>query len=362
MGKISGKSLAEKYLDFQEPCVTVLAGGREIPAGKGIYLDYTEVISSVGPQPDMAVLCYRAGRYTEQDFTLLEGCLAVGQRMEVLTGYAGQESRIFLGYLHQVEAADGMRDYVEYILTCLDVKGLMKKNNALRISGAQKAQQQLEDILGQSCYRSLVEKKKIETLPKELNQDCVINGETHYDWLCGLAARADYEFFCGRGEMVFRKARRQGPDCLELAVEYGLLEVRGTVTMAEQTGYVQVCGHNRMDEKAVGRAEWPGAPGPFAGGIRQALRGIGLCLRDPEAETGEQAKQRAKTMMERRSGRCSRVRAVNLGIPELRPGILADITSGNAESLSGRIYVEEVRHLLDETGYRSIAEGVRLKA
>lgn len=360
MGKISGKSLAEKYLDFQEPCVTVLAAGREIPAGEGIYLESTEVISTVGPQPDMAVLLYRAGRFSEQDFTMLEGYLAVGQRMEILTGYAGRESRIFLGYLHQVEAADSMQDYLEYTLICLDVKGLMKKNSVLRISGARKAQQMLSGILSLECYGAYVEKRKIETLPGELNQDCVINGETHYDWLCNLAARADYDFFCGRGELVFRKARKPGSDCLELTMEYGLLEVRGTVTMAEQTGFIQICGHNRMDEKVAGRAEWPGTPGPFADRIKQSLGGIGLCLRDPEAETGEQAAQRAKTRMDRAAGRCSRIRAVTAGIPELRPGILAEITSGDADSLSGRIYVEEVRHLLDEEGYRTVAEGVRI--
>lgn len=360
MGKISGKSLAEKYLDFQEPCVTVLADGRKLPAGEGIYLESTEVISSVGAQPDMAVLLYRAGRFSEQDFTMLEGYLAVGQRMEILAGYADQESRIFLGYLHQVEAADRMQDYVEYTLTCLDVKGLMKKNGTLRISGMKKTQQILSDILSQDCYKAYVEKRRLEALPEDLNRDCVINGETHYDWLCGLAARADYEFFCGRGELVFRKAREPGTNCLELAVEYGLMEVRATVTMADQTGSVQVCGHNRMDEKVVGRAEWPGVPGPFAGRIKRSLGGIGLCLLDPGAETGEQAAKRAGRRMERAAGGCSRIRAVTAGIPELQPGILAEIICGNAESLSGRIYVEEVRHLLDEDGYRTVAEGARI--
>lgn len=362
MGKISGKSLAEKYNDFLSPCVEVIAAGKEIPAGEGVYLERVEVISSVGMEPDMAVLVYQADKFSEQDFEQLEKYLEVGQKMEIKTGYDDKASRIFLGYLHEVEAVDSMQDYVEYTLICLDVKGLMKKNSVFQISGAKKAQQILNDILKESCYADFLEKKKVSALPKELNRDCVISGETHYDWMCSLAAYLDYEFFCGRGELIFRKARNAGADFLELTVEYGLQEVRGTVTMTEQTGSIQVCGYNRKDEKLLGRADWPGIPGPFGKKIKDTLGGCVLTLPDMELETGEEATQRAEAVMSRRLGSCTRMRAAAIGIPELVPGICAEINAGVVSSLSGRMYVEEVRHLLDEDGYRTTAEGARIKA
>ncbi len=360
MGKVSGKSLAEKYDYFLEPCVKVMAGGREIPTGNGIYLERMEVVSSVGMEPDMAVLHYRADKFSEQDVRQMEAYLYVGQKMEVKAGYRDRLARIFLGYLHEAEAVDAMQDFVDYTLICLDVKGLMKKNSVFLASGSKNAEDILRDILNTACYQGFMEEKKVDSLPKEWNQDCVIKGETHYDWICRLSACADYEFFCGRGLAVFRPARRTGGDTLELRAEYGLQEVRGTVTMAEQTGKVQVWGYNRKDEKVAGTAEWPGMSGPFGSKMKQALQGCGLTFLDMGLETGEQAGQQARVRMNRRAGKCSRMRAVLLGIPELAPGVCAELVNDSTESLSGTIYVEEVCHLTDGEGYRTIVRGTRV--
>lgn len=360
MGKISGKSLADNYQNFQNPCVKVMASGKEIPAGDGVYLERTEVISSTGMEPDMAVLIYRADKFSGQNLMQMEKYLDVGQKMEVQAGYGDNTSRIFLGYLHEVEAADFMQDYVEYTLVCLDVKGLMKKNSVYQVSGSKKVQQILNEILSSECYRDFIEEKKVDPLPEALNQDCMIKGETHYDWLCSLAARMDYEFICGRGQVLFQNSRRKGAQTLELRVEYGLQEVRGIVTMTEQTGKIQVCGYNRKDEKVMGTAEWPGISGPFGKKMKQALQGCELIFWDMELENGEQAKQRAKARMNQRAGNCASMRAVTIGIPELLPGICVELVNGTAESLSGEIYAQEVRHVLDENGYRTIVKGVRL--
>lgn len=360
MGKISGKSLADKYEDFQDPWVTVLADGEEVTSGDGIWLERTEVLSSVGEEPDMAVLVYRAGKNTERDFTELEKYLEVGQRMEIRTGYCGKVTRIFLGYLHEVEVADIQQEDVEYTLVCLDMKGLMKKNSMYLISGPKKARQVLEDILGESCYGRFVEKKKLDALPKEADWDCVMEGETHYDWLRALARSLDFEFFCGRGEFVFRRARSGAEDTLELTPRYGLKETRGIVSLTGQTGGIQICGYNRSDEKLLSRAARPSVKVPFGKKVQGALQGCELTLADMELETGAQALWRAKLEAERMAGGCARMRTVSLGLPELAAGICVQVDAGEVGSLSGTMYVEEARHLLDENGYRTVAEGVRI--
>ncbi|MCM1539759.1 MAG: hypothetical protein NC121_00680 [Blautia sp.] len=360
MGKISGKSLAEKYNDFLEPCVQVITPSGEIPSGDGIYLEKVEVVASTGLEPDMAIVAYQADKSAEQDFTRIEKYLDAGQKIEIKAGYGDKLSRIFQGYLHQTEAEDAMGQYVEYTLVCLDVKGLMKKNSVFQISGKKKAGQILNDILNTGCYGSFLEKKEIDPLPGELNQDCTIRGETHYDWLCSLAAGLDYEFFCGTGKAVFRKARKEGGDVLELAVDYGLQKVRRIVTMGEQTGCIQVCGYNRKDEKISGLADWPGASGAFTKKMRQALAGCALTFLDMELETGEEAEKRAEALMNRMAGKCVRMEAITTGLPELLPGICAEIAGDQTPSLTGRIYVQEVCHLLDENGYTTTAAGVEI--
>lgn len=359
MGKISGKSLAGKYDNFQAPCVRVFADGKEIETGDGVFLERTEVISSVGMEPDMAVLLFRAGKRSKRDFTEAEKYWKAGQKMEVQAGYGDSVSRIFLGYLHEVEAADLLQDFVEYTLVCLDVKGMMKKNSVFRTSGNGNTQQIVNDILGSGCYGDFIEEKEVDSLPKEPAPEHMIRGETHYEWLCNLAARLNYEFFCGRGTVVFRRAQKSGGQTVELTEEYGLLEVRGSMTMAGQTGSIQVCGYNRKDERVLGTAKWSGVPGPFGGKMKQALSGCTLTLLETELETEEQAGQLAEAQMKRLAAGGSCMRAVTTGIPELQPGICAEITDGRVASLSGTVYIEEVRHLLDENGYRSDIRGAR---
>ena len=360
MGKTSGKNLADKYDDFLEPCVRIITPAGEIPSGDGIYMGKTEVLSTVGMEPDMAVVVYQADKYSEQDHTRIEKYLDVGQKMEIKAGYGDNVSRIFQGYLHQVEAEDSMQEYVEYTLICLDVKGLMKKNSVFQISGAKKTQQILNDILNTSCYSGFVEKKEIDPLPKELNSDCVIKGETHYDWLCSLASGLDYEFFCGTGKIVFRKARKAGNDVLELSEEYGLQRVKRIVTMTEQTGSVQIYGYNRKDERIAGSADRPGVSGPYTKKLNQALKGCTLTFLDMGLETGEEAQKRAGALMNRLAGKCVRMEAVTIGLPELLPGICAEIVNEEVPELSDRIYVEEVSHLVDEEGYTTIVSGVKI--
>lgn len=361
MGKTGGKTLANKYDDFLYPSVAVVAAGREIPGNDFWYLESAEVNSSVGKEPDMAVLVYRVDKLPAEKQAALEGYLEVGQKMEVKAGYGENVSRIFLGYLHEVEVCDPMQGYVEYTLICLDMKGLMKKNSVFQISGAKKVQQVLDDILSDASYGFLVEKKSISALPDNLNRDCVVRGNTHYDWLCNLAEYLDFEFFCGMGELVFRKAGEGNGELVELNAEYGLQAVQAVASMAGQTGTVSVYGYNRKDEKIVGTAQWKKSQGVFTRKLGQTLQDFSLRIWNMELETGEQATALAQAAMSRAKARCSRMEALTIGVPELLPGISVDITDENVASLSGTIYVEEVCHRLDLNGYRTVVRGRREK-
>lgn len=357
MGKLTGKALAKKYGDFLYPAVKVLAGGREVPAGGACFPESVEVNASVGREPDMAVLTYRVDKLPAGNITGLEGYLDVGQKMEIRAGYGNKTERIFLGYLHEVEVLDLMRDYVEYTLVCLDAKGLMKKNSVFQVSGEKKAQQILDEITGDGGYGFLVEKRSVSPLPGSVNRDCVVRGNTHYDWLCSLAEYADYEFYCGLGELVFRKAGEGGSDTVELTEEYGLQAVRAVATAAGQTGSVSVYGYNRKDEKIVGSAEWGSSGKPFTGRLSDTLGSLAMKRWDMELETGEQAQALARAAMARAKAGCFRREAVTIGIPELVPGVHVRITDESADSLSGAMYAEEVCHYLDGQGYRSVVRG-----
>lgn len=360
MQKIEGKALADNYEDFHKPVARVFLDKAELSVGEGISLESADVAESSGTEPDMAVLTYRVRRLPEGKLEGFERKLSVGQKIEVKAGYGSKTERIFLGYLHELEVCDFMQDYVEYTLLCLDVRGLMKKNSVFQASGAQNVQQAMDEILGTGQYQPFIDKKTVEALPKCMNQNCVIRGETHYEWLCRLAEYLDYDFFCGRGSLVFRKAGK-GDKLLVLSEGCGLGTVRARVSMAGQTGTVNVCGYNRKDAKFAASAGWEGVTEPFGQKMGQALKGLTRALWDMELETGEQASFRAQAAMERAARQCSRMEAVNIGIPEIAPGICVKFDGEGSASLKGTIYVDEVRHLLDGKGYRTAFKGVRTK-
>ncbi len=355
---MSGKELAEKYNDFIYPAVSVWADHQEITAD-GFFLESVEVVATVGEESDMAVLLYRVERFPKENLSALERYIHLGQKMEVMAGYEDKTVMIFLGYLHEVNVVDSMQEYVEYSLICLDVKGWMKKNSVFLASGTKKAQEVLKDIVNSTAYRTLIKEKKISGLPEDFNQDCVIRGATHYEWICNLARYLDYEFFCDRGVFTFRKAGDEDTEFTELTTEYGLLGIRTLVTLSGQTGSVSVYGYDRKDEKIVGTAKWQSIQGPFADKIQKTIKDFSLSFWEMGLETKKQADLRAQAVIRREAAKASRMEAVTVGVPEFRPGICVKIAHEDIDSLSGTIYVEEVSHLLDGQGYITVLRGRR---
>jgi len=355
VSEISGQSLAGKYEDFHDPVVKIYAAGKEITLSEGMYLESVRVDSSMGKNPDMAVLVYHVWKQPEDNISAMEGYLDVGQKMEVKAGYGNEVTRIFLGYLHEADVCDSVPEYVEYTLICLDVKGLMKKNSVFLVSGKKKLQEILNDILNTGAYGKLIEKKSVASLPSDLNQDCVIKGETHYDWLCRLAEELNYVFYCGRGELVFGSAPEG--DTLELTEEYGLKSVTSMVSMTGLTGNIQVNGYNRSDEEITASVSWKGTNADFGKNLKKLLQEYTLSYWNMELETVEQAKLTAQSLLDRATGQCRRMEAVSIGIPELVPGVRVKLTHDKVTSLSGEMSAEEVEHILDGKGYRTTVKG-----
>lgn len=360
--KTEGKNLAEKYKDFANPCIQVSMKGRQIPMETGCSLERAEILSTLEREPDMAVLVYLvrpAENAGSNQSGNIEDLFDLGEKVEIKIGYGETLSRVFLGYLHEIQVYDCGQGLWEYTLFCLDVKGLMKKNSSFQVSGSQKVQQILTEILNTSCYQSLMEKRDVGTLPKFLNQDCVIKGETHYDWLCGLADYLGYAFFCDRGKLIFKELEKDTADTYILTKEYGLQAVRMVTTLTGQTGNIQINGYNRKDEKITGSEKWPGVSGPFCGSMKKLLKDCRYVRWNMELETGEQAVHQAKDFMDRAVRKCARLEALHIGLPELRPGVYVSVNEEKQSSLSGTLYVDQTMHLIDEGGYRTVVRGAR---
>lgn len=356
-GKMNGEAFANQYDKFTSPCIQISLGGKEIRSDEGSYLESAEVLSTVRSEPDMAVLIYRVSRFFPESIKKLEGMLQIGDKLEVKTGYADCVRLIFLGYIHEVEACDCGEEFLEYTIVGLDARGLMKKSNSFASSGAKKTNQILKEILENGSFGGLVQKKKISGLPECMNRDLWIKGETDYEWVSSLAAYLDYEFFGSRGELVFRKAREGAGEIGELTEEYGLKAVRTSMSLEACSGNLQICSYNRKDEKINGAFAFPGTGGPFGKNMKQLLQKYKMAQWDMELETGEQAACRAKAVMMKTARSCYKMSAVHIGLPELQPGIYISLKTSSAAGLSGTMYIEEAKHIMDSTGYRTVVRG-----
>lgn len=356
-GTTEAKTLAEKYKDFTNPCLQVTVKGQQICTDTECVLEQAEVLSTLDREPDMAVAVYsvRAGRASDT----IEKLLGLGEKIEFQAGYGDRLTCVFLGYLHEIQVYDCGQGLWEYTLLCLDVRGLMKKNSSFQVSGARKVQQVLTDILNTSCYKGFMQKQDVGTLPKFWNLDCVIKGETHYDWLCALADYLGYAFYCDRGELVFKELEKDKADTYALTREYGLQAVRMLATLTGQTGSIQINSYNRKDEQIAGSAKWPGVTGPFGQSAKGLLKDCGYVYWNMRLETGEQANHQARALMDRAVKGCARLEALHIGIPELRPGVYVSVNQEEKSSLSGTFYVDQTTHLWDGSGYRTVVRGAR---
>lgn len=359
MQTLSARSLAEKYNDFHNPTLKLLMDGRELALGEEACFESARIISSVKREPDMAVLTYLVNRAFPESIKKFEDALALGEKIEIQAGYGSEAGRIFFGYLHEVGASDDGMGYIIYTLLGLDAKGLMKKNSAFLASGTKKAQQILDEMLKNSGYSNFLEKKTVTPIPAEFNQSSIVGGETDYDWICNLADRLGYEFYCGRGELIFRAAGQEKSEKLELSGKYGLLQVKTIVSMEGQTGGIVVGAYNRADEKLSARAQWQGVSGPFTQKLKQKLSAFSRSVWDMGLETGRQAELAAGNRMKQVTMQCSRMEALHMGLPELAPGICIRIVDDAAQSLCGRIYVEEAEHRISAEGYQTYVRGSR---
>ncbi len=352
------EALAKKYGDFTSPTVQVLIADTELKTEEGLWLEQAEVMASVFYEPDMAVLYYGV-RSAVSKVQKLEKRLALGRKIEIRAGYGKEVLRIFYGYIHEISVRREEKDFMEYELICLDVKGLMRLNSTYGISGTRKTEQVLSAVLGDAMYAPFIEGKTVEKLPASMNEPCMLGGETHYEWLCRLADYLQYSFFINRGRLYFGPDRKDTGIMTKLSENCVIHRICTTATLSDQAGVIEVNGFNREDERLFARAYFKAPGGPFEQELKRVLSGSRRVCSAGFLSANEQASVRAKALMHKAVKACSGMEIVAEGVPEMQPGAYIKVADNISESFSGRIYVEEVSHKLGADGYRMVIKGHR---
>lgn len=353
------ESLARKYEDFVRPQMQVLLDGREMKSGNGISLNKAEITVSCHMEPNMAVLSYFVERAGGGAVSTMEKRLQAGGKVEIKTGYHNQLTLIFVGYLHEIVVTASDEGMVGYELTCLDVRGLMMNSYYYETSGIKKADQLLKEIVGRSAYSSFLSAKKLSAIDGSMNQICVLNGESDFDWIRGLVQLLHYEFFICGDTLYFRKSREDGSVLTTLSHRFGMSLVQTIVSLTGQTLGCEVTGFDRNGQKLSGKAATAASGKIFGSRLSNVLSGSRKVYVDNSLQTQTQAVYRARALMSSCEDRYCRMQILQIGLPELVPGRFLQVKEEEVPSLSGKLYVEEVVHMFGDDGYLVRLTGAR---
>lgn len=357
MNRFEMRQLAEEYDGFVDPSAEILVDGSILKGEDGLWLEQIKITSSVFHEPDSAMLHYLVR--TPECVKKMENLLCAGSRIEIKTGYGKSVMRVFYGYIHEISVRAGTGDIIGYTILCMDVKGLMRLNSVYGISGVKRTDRILSEILNDGMYAPFIESRKVEKLPGCMNGGCFIRGDTHYDWLCGLADFLHFSFSANNGRLYFGPAGKDGDIVTELAAGCGVGRIETCVTLSGQTGSVEVSGFNGKDEKLSALERWKAPGGPFERKLPGLLSHSSRVYSAFSISTDEQAAYRARALMRRMEEDCSKMEIEAAGIPQMQPGIFIKVKTDAINSLSGKIYVEEVTHSLGADGYSMVVKGRR---
>ena len=124
-----------------------------------------------------------------------------------------------------------------------------------------------------------------------------------------------------------------------------------TRTLAGQCAAVAVGGTDDSGERLYSRQARKKDSGFGTGKMSSALSGD-FYQPEPFVRTMAQAQYLSKARMEWRQRQSGGLIGQSVGLPELRPGRFVKVTD-LTKPLNGTCYVHTVRHVLDETGYKT---------
>jgi Bacteriophage probable baseplate hub protein len=181
-----------------------------------------------------------------------------------------------------------------------------------------------------------------------------------------LAERNSFEFFVTGKQLFFRTPDNTTRGTVELAWGRGLVSFAPEINLSEQVTAVEVYGWDIRNKKAIvgrarkgdeegrDRARASGAPRASGGEYLQKIakqdEGV-LRVRMP-VFSEQDATERARAILNRRSAGFVGGRAESIGIPDIKPNTNVTL-QGLGDLFSSTFYVKQATHTVDASGYRT---------
>ena len=345
------KSLVKKYDNFSAPAVEITVGSTKLMTGKDLDIVSVEIELTSGYEASGCVFII-AGAYDVEktNFSGDISAIQIGEKVEVSVGYVRKES-VFKGYVNQIDYFYGLEDDFQIRVECMDAKGLLMKNRRLEFFTEQSADAIVKKVLSESPVSSYLSGKEIDTCPKE-EVPFRSHMMTDYDLVVEQASKQGFEFFIIQGKAYFRKKQKVTSTLMKISPQKGILGAKFSISGQQLVKKIEVRSIDESNGKQIkGSAT---ISGKFAGGSsgNMLLGSSTQVFYEPGVKDAEEAKKRAEARIETIADNFGELECECVGIPELAPGRFVQV-EGLSSQANRKYYVKVVRHVIDESGYRT---------
>lgn len=345
-------SLAKKYDNFSAPAVEITVGSTKLMSGKDLDITQLEMELTCGYEASGCVFVISGAYDVEKtDFSQDISAIQIGEKVEIAVGYVRTES-IFNGYINQIDYDYGT-DAEEFTIRveCMDVKGLLMKTRRLEFFAEKSSDAVVTAILSDSPVSSYLSGKEIDSCPKE-DIPLRSNMMTDYDLIVEQASKHGYEFFILQGKAYFRKKEKVTSTLIKLSPQNGIIGARFSVSGQSLVKKIEVRSIDEENgEQIKGEATISGKFSKGSSG-NMLLGSSRQVFYEPGVKDAAEAKKRAQARIDAAADRFGEIECECVGIPEIAPGRFVEIEKLSSQA-NRKYYIKYVRHVVDESGYRT---------
>lgn len=380
------KNLAEQYEDFSYPIAVIEVNGLDIAKNdKQFIVNQIEVELTSGFEASIASFnIYNAFDSVNSQFMYKEvkQYIMLGSKLSIALGYANVARKLFIGVITKVNFVFD-QDSNPYIhVTAMDVKGIMMAGSYAQQLKAKSYGEAVKEVLEKTAYSKMVDTEIISAInvtdTPDMQQkvpgagglsaaapddgldssDYTIEmvNESDYEFVVRAAKRFNYEFFTQCGTVIFRRAKDDNEVVMEFSPGKGLYDFDIEYDITGIVNEIEVRGMDTGKGKMISSKQKFGSKVSNGNRAKALLAGSRKVYIDPTVRSTDEAKYRARSLMEDMMYRVGSLNCTVQGMPEIVAGKQIAIKDlGGAAS--NYFYVTEARHVLSPDGYHTYIKG-----
>lgn len=331
--------------------------------GEELLLDDLEIELTSGCEASQAV--YRIYNCIEGDtghfrIEALRPYILLGSAVSIKIGYTQAKTEVFRGLIGKTVFLDEEEGACVEV-TAMDLKSVMMTSLCQKQLAASGIEEAVREILKEPPYQRLQSMGLLERLVVQAPPGGAqggdgqrlpfqMTGESHYSFLCRAAKWFGCEFYVTCGTLYFRPARAEKQEAQSIDAKRELLSYRISYDLRGQTEEVEIRAADRGNAEPIIAARRCKNRHSLGNRADKLLSGSKVVLLDGSVLSGEEAGERARSVLTEISYRFGALEALCRGRADLNPGSFIRLT-GIGGPADNRFYLTAVRHRL------SFAEG-----